>query len=63
MSRFERRQSGQAAVEYAVVLALTTIVLIAVTVDPSVIDEIVAAVKGFFRAFSYAISIPSQDRF
>jgi Flp pilus assembly pilin Flp len=63
MSRRWQHQSGQAAVEYAVVLALTTIVLIAVTVDPAVIDEIVAAVKGFFRAFSYALSIPSQDRF
>ena len=63
MNSLQRRQSGQAAVEYAVVLALTTIVLIAVTVDPTVIDEIITAVKGFFRAFSYALSIPSQDRF
>ena len=58
-----RSQRGQAAVEYAVVLALTTIVLIAVTTNPTVIDELIAAVKGFFKAFSFALSIPAQDRF
>ena len=58
-----RHVRGQAAVEYAIVLALTTIVLIAVAENPSVIDELLTAIKNFFRAFSFAISIPSQDRF
>lgn len=54
---------GQAAVEYLVVLGLTTLVLVIATVDPSAIDELLAAVKGFFKAFSFALSIPAQDGF
>jgi Flp pilus assembly pilin Flp len=54
---------GQAAVEYIVVLGLTTLVLVIATVDPSAIDELLAAVKGFFKAFSFALSIPAQDGF
>lgn len=63
MTRCSSSQRGQAAVEYAVVLALTTIVLITVAIDPTAIDELLAAVKGFFKAFSFALSIPAQDRF
>lgn len=63
MTDHSRPQRGQATVEYAVVLALTTIALIAVTADPTAIDELLAAVKGFFKAFSFALSIPAQDRF
>jgi len=54
---------GQAAVEYIVVLGLTTLVLVIATVDPSASDELLAAVKGFFKAFSFALSIPAQDGF
>ena len=54
---------GQAAVEYLVVLGLTTLVLVVAAVDPSAIDELLAAVKGFFKAFSFALSIPAQDGF
>ena len=54
---------GQAAVEYIVVLGLTTLVLVVAAVDPSAIDELLAAVKGFFKAFSFALSIPAQDGF
>ena len=54
---------GQAAVEYLVVLGLTTLVLVIAAVDPSVIDELLAAVKSFFKAFSFALSIPAQDGF
>jgi len=54
---------GQAAVEYIVVLGLTTLVLVAITADPTVIDELLTAVKGFFKAFSFALSIPAQDGF
>ncbi len=54
---------GQAAVEYLVVLGLTTLVLVVVSVDPTAIDELLAAVKSFFKAFSFALSIPAQDGF
>jgi len=56
-------QGGQAAVEYIVVLGLTTLVLVVAAVDPSAIDELLAAVKSFFKAFSFALSIPAQDGF
>ena len=54
------RCRGQAAVEYAVVLALTTIVLIAAVAEPDVIDQLLAAIKSFFKAFSFALSLPAQ---
>jgi Flp pilus assembly pilin Flp len=54
-------QRGQAAVEYAVVLALTTIVLIVAVVDPSVIDQLLDAIKNFFKAFSWAMSVAPQQ--
>lgn len=53
---------GQAAVEYTVVLVLVTIVLITIAAEPKAIDELIAAAKSFFKAFSFALSIPSQDR-
>jgi Flp pilus assembly pilin Flp len=53
---------GQAAVEYAVVMALCVIALITTTSDPSVIDEIITAMKNFYKAFSYAISVTPQDQ-
>lgn len=59
-SRQPRRQRGQAAVEYGIVLALTTIALITAVADPSVIDQLIAAVKSFFKAFSFALSMPAQ---
>jgi Flp pilus assembly pilin Flp len=52
---------GQASVEYIVVLALVTLVLIVVAVDPAAINELFAAAKSFFKAFSYVLSIPAQD--
>ena len=56
-------QAGQAAVEYMLVLALTTVVLIVAGVDPSVIDELLAAIKQFFKAFSFALSVAPQQGF
>ncbi len=53
-------QGGQAAVEYGVVLALTTIALIVAAVDPSVIDQLLDALQKFFKAFSWAISVTPQ---
>jgi Flp pilus assembly pilin Flp len=64
MSRSSRHpsQRGQAAAEYAVVMAMCVIALITVTSDPSVIDELITAMKNFYRAFSYAISVTPQDQ-
>lgn len=56
------RQRGQAMVEYFIV-AFFIVVVGLLLGDPDRIDEIITAIKNFFRAFSYAISIPSQDRF
>lgn len=52
---------GQAAVEYTVVLGLTTLVLIVALVDPSVIDQLLDAIKKFFKAFSWAVSVAPQQ--
>jgi Flp pilus assembly pilin Flp len=54
-------QRGQAAVEYTVVLGLTTLVLIVAAVDPSVIDQLLDAIKKFFKAFAWAISVAPQQ--
>jgi Flp pilus assembly pilin Flp len=55
------RQRGQAAVEYGVVLALTAIVLIVADADPAAIDQLLEAMKQFFKAFSWAISVAPQQ--
>ncbi len=52
-------QRGQAAVEYAIVLGM--LVLVVVAVEPSVIQELIDAIKTFFRAFSWAISVTPQQ--
>lgn len=52
MSR-TRRQRGQATIEYSIVLILLVIVLIA---QPSVITELLNAMKDAYEAFIYAIS-------
>lgn len=54
------RCRGQAITEYTVVLMLTTLVLVVAAAEPAVIDQILDAVKSFFKAFSYALSIPAQ---
>ena len=55
-------QLGQAAVEYAIVMAMCVIALITATADPSVIDELINAMKNFYKAFSYVISVTPQDQ-
>ena len=55
--------AGQASVEYIVILAFVTLVLVAVTVEPAAIKELMDSAKSVFKAFSYALSIPAQDRF
>jgi hypothetical protein len=48
-------------VEYLVVLALTTIALIVAAVDPSVIEQLLDAIKTAFKAYSFAISVTPQQ--
>lgn len=49
---------GQALVEYAVVSTLAALVLIWISLgDPSPIQQLLAALRSFYRAFSYAISV------
>jgi Flp pilus assembly pilin Flp len=60
--RAQQGAGGQASLEYMVILALVTIVLIAVTAEPNTIQDLIDAAKSFFKAFSYALSIPAQDR-
>jgi len=51
---------GQAIAEYLVVLSVVAIGLAIADAEPAAIDQLVAAVKSFFKAFSYALSIPAQ---
>jgi Flp pilus assembly pilin Flp len=55
MTRYpaHKRQTGQATIEYTVVVVLAVIVLIA---QPNIIDDVVTALKEAYTAFVYAIS-------
>lgn len=53
-------QRGQAIVEYVLVTLLCVLVLIVASNDGPVIGALKNSVKGFFKAFSYAISITPQ---
>lgn len=59
MKPFDRKASrGQAMTEYVVVATLGALVLIWSSLgDPSPIDQLITALKGFYKAFSYAISV------
>ncbi|HST44552.1 MAG TPA: hypothetical protein VLK29_04935 [Luteimonas sp.] len=48
-----QRQRGQATIEYSIVLIMLVIVLIA---RPSVVQELLTAMKDAYEAFVYAIS-------
>lgn len=52
--RFDRRQKGAATIEYAVVTALAVLVLVA---NPSVIVELIQAIREAYASFVYAISL------
>ena len=59
--RFPRRirQSGQAVVEY-VVGTVFFVLAVAFVADPSLFGvnvDVLAAIKAYFKAFSYAISV------
>ncbi len=54
-----RTMQGQAMTEYIVVIMVGVIVLILATSgQPSVIDQMIAALKTFWKNFSYMISLP-----
>ncbi|PHV07902.1 hypothetical protein CSQ96_08415 [Janthinobacterium sp. BJB412] len=48
---------GQAMTEYLVVVSLCVLILVVATLDPSPLVELMAAIKRFFSAYSYAISV------
>lgn len=50
-------QRGQAMTEYLLIGAFCLIVLVVAAVGPGPIGDLVAAIKNFFSAYSYAISI------
>lgn len=49
----QRRQRGQATIEYTIVVIMVVIVLIA---RPAVVEELVTALRDAYEAFIYAIS-------
>lgn len=51
--------SGQAGTEYLVVLLCCVIGLFAVARDGAPIGMLLAAIKGFFSAYSFALSLTS----
>jgi len=54
-----RTMRGQAMTEYIVVILVGVIVLILVTSgQPSVVEQMVIALKTFWKNFSYIISLP-----
>jgi hypothetical protein len=58
VSARRRGSIGQALVEYAVVVTLAGLVLIWISLgDPSPIQQLLDALKKFYKAFSYAISV------
>lgn len=63
-SRGCRRISGQASVEYTMVVMLVVVVLISYTdesgVVHSAIGDVVKALKDFFGAYSWAISFSNN---
>lgn len=54
---WRRRQRGQAMTEYAVIVALCVVLALVATLEPSPLAELLASIKRFFAAYSYAISV------
>jgi Flp pilus assembly pilin Flp len=48
---------GQSSIEYLVVLAFCVLVVVAVSVESSPFHELILAIKSFFSAYSFAISL------
>jgi hypothetical protein len=51
------RQRGQAMTEYLIIGAFCVMAVVVIALGPSPIVELVAAIKTYFSAYSYAISI------
>lgn len=54
-----RSQRGQAMTEYLVVGVFCVAILVAVSAGPRPVQELLDAIKNFFRAYSYVISVTS----
>lgn len=48
---------GQASTEYLVVLAFCVVVLVVSAFGPAPVVEVIQAIKDYFAAYSYAISV------
>ncbi len=58
MKRDPVKCEGQAMAEYLIVISLTVVILVLISLgDPSPIKMLVDAIKSFYGAFSYAISV------
>lgn len=56
-ARIPGRARGQAATEYLVVLACCIVGLFVAALEPAPIHALLAAIKGFFAAYSFSISL------
>ncbi len=55
---FPSRCRGQAMTEYIIAIAFTAVILVLSTLgDPSPMKQLGDAIKSFYKAFSYAISV------
>ncbi|WP_332878242.1 hypothetical protein [Massilia sp. S19_KUP03_FR1] len=50
---------GQAMTEYLVVGVFCVIILVTVALGPQPVQELLDAIKNFFKAYSYVISVTS----
>jgi Flp pilus assembly pilin Flp len=54
---FVASQSGQALTEYIVVVTFCVVALIVLANDSSPLKELLDAIKSFYRAYSYVLSV------
>lgn len=59
MNKPDVRQQGQAMTEYLVVAVFCLLLLVAIALGPSPIQEMITAIKKYFSAYSFAISLTS----
>ena len=52
---------GQASSEYLVILAFCVMALVLTVLGPSPVLELVQAIKDYFSAYSYVISVTPQN--
>jgi Flp pilus assembly pilin Flp len=58
--RHNKQEVGQAMVEYIVVTLMVVVVLLLASGEGAVLTQLNDAIKSFFRAYSYAMSIAPQ---